>query len=677
MDKALESLNPQQREAVTTVMGQLFVFAGAGSGKTKVITERISYILRKGYALPEEILGITFTNKAAKEMKERVINVAGNYANKTFLSTFHSFSLYLLRQEADHLEGYSKNFVIYDTNDQAALVKKIIKDEEYKNFKFNEKWVKSVISKFKSEGFYPEDAKFPLADPIIRDIYKEYQASLKNYNAVDFDDILILAERLLGNNEAIRKKWASKFKFVLIDEYQDTSRLQLKLIDHMASVHKNLMAVGDDDQTIYTWRGADINNISDFKKTWPNTKIIKLEQNYRSTTHILNIANAIISQNSQRIKKTLWSEIQGEPVELKCFYCEDSEAEFIADTIYEAVAIKQACSYKDIAILYRSNHMSRIYEEALRMKGLPYKLVGSIKFYERLEILTALSYLKLLVNTRDRLSIMRSLETPARGVGDRTIKKLFTHSEEKRKPIFKVLKEADKIPDISPNIALSIKNFAETIEKWSIRFLNSTSWQDDFNSYLNEIGVYSYFDKISTTEKEKESRKANLTEFSRSLDVFRFREQERGFTSTISGFLDRISLITDADGYNEKREGVTLMTIHSSKGLEFPTVYLAGVVDGNIPNKRAVEENENNIAEERRLMYVAVTRAKQKLVISFFSTKKTRSGVFEVAPSQFLDNLPSESVSNTIEGAKKEGALTSNLFLQKAAQSFLDSHDED
>ena len=674
MSKFTQGLNDRQYEAVTTINGPLLVFAGAGTGKTRVVTSRIAHIIESNYATPNQILGITFTNKAAAEMKERVISMVGSIANKIQISTFHSFGLRILKEEIDILENYTKNFIIYDGNDQQTLVRNIIKDNNYDDFGVDEKLVKGLISKSKSEGIYPEDAEYKVIDPIVFDIFKKYQQSLVNYNAIDFDDILVMSYKILKNNPKIHIKWANRFRYISVDEYQDTSNLQFKFINLLAMHHTNIMVVGDDDQTIYTWRGARVENINNFKNIYPAVKIVKLEQNYRSTQNVLNVANSIIQQNSTRNEKKLWSDMPGELVHLKEHYVDEEEAEHIFKEIYDRVIRLQTAKFSDFAILYRSNFMSRVYEESARMGSVPYKILGSTNFYDRKEIKIALSYITVLVNPKDVISFIRTIETPSRGIGNVSIKKVIDFAETRGISFLDGLKRADEIDTISPRIQGHILAFVKLLEIGQKLMRSMGSWSDAFISYSEKAGIFRYFQEHAKNEKELQRTEGNYREFCRSLDTFRSKEIAKGNTSvTLGSFLERISLLSDTDELDKDKDFVTMMTVHTSKGLEFPSVYLVGLIDTNMPNKRAIEDSVGGLEEERRLMYVAVTRAQKELNLSYYSHRSTKGGEIEMVPSRFLNKLPPDSVDNTLDNLKKDRGVNDSFYMQKAMSEMLES----
>ncbi len=673
MSKFTKGLNDRQYEAVTTVNGPLLVFAGAGTGKTKVVTSRIAHIIEQGFATVDQILGITFTNKAAAEMKERVIAMVGNKAQKIQLSTFHSFGLKILKEEIDVLENYSSNFIIYDSNDQLYLIRNIIKDNNYDDFGVDEKLVKAIISKSKSEGIYPNDIEYKVTDPILFEIFKKYQECLINYNALDFDDILVLSYKILKNHPEINIKWANRYKYINVDEYQDTSNLQFKFVNLLAMHHQNIMVVGDDDQTIYTWRGARVENINNFKSIYPSVKIVKLEQNYRSTQNILNVANSIIQKNSSRNEKQLWSNVSGDLVHLKEYYCDEEEAEGVFNEIYDRVIRTQTAKFSDFAVLYRSNFMSRVYEESARMTGVPYKILGAQNFYDRKEIKLALSYLNILVNKKDAISFIRTIETPSRGIGDVTVKKIIEFAESRGLPFFDAMKRAGEIMTIGLRIQNHIASFVNLVEYGQKIFHTMESWTEAFLLYSEKAGIFKYFEENAKNEKEYQKIVGNYREFARSLDVFCQKEKERGSQKiTIGKFLERVALLSDTDNNDKNKDSVTMMTVHTSKGLEFPNVFLVGLIDSNMPSKRALEDGAGNLEEERRLMYVAVTRAQRELVLSYYSHRVTKNGEVELIPSRFLSNLPENSVDNNLENLKKDRVVNDSFYMQKAMSEMLE-----
>lgn len=594
----LENLNEMQKKAVTHKDGPLLILAGAGSGKTKVLTTRIAYLIKEEGVNPENILAITFTNKAAGEMKERIEKLIG----KTILqaSTFHSFGVKILRENYDKL-GYKNNFVIMDSDDSLTLVKKIIKDLGYDPKRFNPYMIRNKISSNKAEFVMPEEYKkfvHSEEDDIIYKVYKKYQEILFKNNSVDFDDLLILPLKLFKENPEVLDYYQEKYRYILIDEYQDTNQAQYLIVKSLAKKYRNIACVGDNDQSIYMFRGANYKNILNFEKDYPDAEIIMLEQNYRSTKTILNAANSVIKNNNFRKDKNLWSDKEeGEKISFYKAYDEVDEVFYIIRKIKELVS--SGASYKDIAILYRTNAQSRVFEQELLKQNLPFRIIGSFYFYSRKEIKDLLAYLRLIHNSDDDISLMRCINTPKRGIGPKTISEIEESATFYNTSMFEAIKDGK---------ALEFKKIILELKE----DLNNCSLTEFIEKVLDKTGMR----KALKEEKSLEAdiRLENLEEFKSVTKNF----EERVGVISLEEFLLEVSLVSDIEEYKDDPNRVTLMTVHAVKGLEFSYVFIAGLEEGIFPHKNSYSPDE--LEEERRLMYVAITRAMKKLWIT--SAKK-------------------------------------------------------
>ncbi|SET13360.1 DNA helicase PcrA [Anaerobranca gottschalkii] len=633
----LTNLNPKQREAVQCTEGPLLIIAGAGSGKTRVLTHRIAYILSQGLAKPWEILAITFTNKAAAEMLERVENMVFG-GKEMWISTFHSACVRILRREANHI-GFDTNFNIYDGSDQTKLIKDCLKELNIDDKKFPPRNFIGAISKAKNllitAGDYSPKDYF---ETLVSKVYKLYQRKLKNNNAMDFDDLIMETVRLFQENPEILQKYQQRFKYILVDEYQDTNHSQYVLINLLAGYHRNLCVVGDDDQSIYLFRGADVTNILDFEKDYPEAKVIKLEQNYRSTGNILEAANDVIKKNSSRKNKRLWTDKpKGEKI---VFYqAENSEAEgrFIAEEIEKYV--KQGRSYGDMAVLYRTNAMSRVLEESLLKSGIPYIIYGATEFYQRKEIKDILAYMKILVNSNDNLSVVRVINVPKRGIGDSTVDKLLKFAEENNLSLYQVLQfHSEKI---APRSKGKIQEFVELIEtlKRMAEYLTVTELLDEV---VNRSG-YGAMLKTENTE-EARSRLENIQELATVTQEF-----DNNKDGGLAEFIQEISLNTDNQRTEGEKDVVKLLTLHSAKGLEFPIVFIAGMEERIFPHIRSYEE-PREMEEERRLCYVGITRAMEKLYLTCAQYRTLYGRTDRNPVSRFVEDINPELLENRSPG---------------------------
>ena len=635
MNPIFDTLNDRQCEAVKHTEGPLLITAGAGSGKTKVLTCRIAHLLELGVA-PYRILAITFTNKAAKEMKERVTNLVGAQADSIWLSTFHSFCAKLLRFEVDGFHGYTRNFTIYDSSDQLVLVKDCLKKLNLDDKQFTPRSVLGTISSAKNVLM---DAKVFAAkasdfyEQKVADVYALYQEKLRENNAVDFDDLLFLAVRLLQENEEVREKYQSRFQYILVDEYQDTNHAQYALTKILAARWRNICVVGDADQSIYAWRGADIRNIIDFTRDYPDAASIKLEQNYRSTKTILHAANAVIDNNESRPKKTLWTE---NPTGNKIIHyqaqMEHDEADYIAGVIYNRHEISHE-PYGDMAILFRTNAQSRVLEEKLMRYAIPYTMVGGTKFYDRKEIKDVLAYLRLLYNPEDSLSLTRIINVPKRNIGATTMEHVAAYAEAQGISLFEALSSTDEIP-VTKRAKASLENFAAMI----FDLLNDIEGKDVLNlieTVIKQTGYGDMLDKEAEHDPQGESRKENVGEFLSVAKDYMDSNPE----GNLQDFLENVALVSDVDDFESSDSKVTLMTLHAAKGLEFPVVFLTGLDEGLFPHSRTLMDPAQ-VEEERRLAYVGITRAERQLYVTNAVTRTMYGRISAYMPSRFLAEIP-------------------------------------
>ena len=635
MNPIFDTLNDRQCEAVKHTEGPLLITAGAGSGKTKVLTCRIAHLLELGVA-PYRILAITFTNKAAKEMKERVTNLVGAQADSIWLSTFHSFCAKLLRFEVDGFHGYTRNFTIYDSSDQLVLVKDCLKKLNLDDKQFMPRSVLGTISSAKNvlmdaKAFAAKASDF--YEQKVADVYALYQEKLRENNAVDFDDLLFLAVRLLQEKEDVREKYQSRFQYILVDEYQDTNHAQYALTKILAARWRNICVVGDADQSIYAWRGADIRNIIDFTRDYPDAASIKLEQNYRSTKTILHAANAVIDNNESRPKKTLWTE---NPAGNKIIHyqaqTEHDEADYIAGVIYNRHEISHE-PYGDMAILFRTNAQSRVLEEKLMRYAIPYTMVGGTKFYDRKEIKDVLAYLRLLYNPEDSLSLTRIINVPKRNIGATTMEHVAAYAEEQGISLFEALSSTDEIP-VTKRARTSLENFAAMI----FDLLNDIEGKDVLSlieTVIKQTGYGDMLDKEAEHDPQGESRKENVGEF---LSVAK-DYMDSNPDGNLQDFLENVALVSDVDDFESSDSKVTLMTLHAAKGLEFPVVFLTGLDEGLFPHSRTLLDPAQ-VEEERRLAYVGITRAERQLYVTNATTRTMYGRISAYMPSRFLAEIP-------------------------------------
>ena len=638
MNSLLTGLNKEQQQAVQHTEGPLLILAGAGSGKTKVLTVRIAHLLAQGIN-PYEILAITFTNKAAKEMKSRVEGLVGDVANRIWLSTFHSFCAKFLRFELDNFLGYNSNFTIYDTSDSQAVIKAALKALNLDDKYYPVGAMIGAISDAKNKLLFASDFRKQARDfyqQKVADVYEYYERELRKNNALDFDDLLLVAVKLLQSNEAVLDKYSKRFRYVMIDEYQDTNHAQYLLAKLLASHWKNIAVVGDADQSIYAWRGADIQNILDFEKDYPNCTSIKLEQNYRSTKIILDAANAVIENNEGRPKKNLWTDkTEGAKIQHFTAQSEHEEAAFIGDTIAKKHDI-HGVPYGDMAILYRTNAQSRVLEEALIKRALPYTMVGGTKFYDRKEIKDVLAYLRVLYNPFDDLSLLRIINVPKRSIGATTVAKLQDYARAYGTSLFMTLTQLHLVDSIKGKTKEKLEEFGILIFTL-VAEMEDRTVLDILESILDRTGYLAQLEE--STDPQDQARAENIGELLSVAKDF----QDTNPSGTVEDFLEQVALVNDVDSFEQEESKVTLMTLHAAKGLEFPIVFLGGLEEGLFPHSRTLM-NPEEIEEERRLAYVGITRAEKELYISNATTRTVFGRTSSYLPSRFIDEIPEELV---------------------------------
>ncbi len=653
----LNDLNPVQQKAVLETEGPLLVFAGAGSGKTRVLTYRIAYLVEVKGVQPWNIFAVTFTNKAADEMRERVESLLGRSAKGTWISTFHSACARILRQHIEHL-GFQRNFVIYDEQDQERHLKTVMKELNLDFKMFPPRAIQSGIDRLKNEGVMPDQYSpnvYNIFQKRLALVYQRYQEDLRRNNALDFGDLLAFVTILFRRFPEVLRSYQGLCHYVMVDEFQDTNLIQYQLIKQMVKEHHNICVVGDDDQSIYRWRGAEVGNILNFEKDFPEAKVITLEQNYRSTQNILQAANHVVHKNRYRKEKKLWTE--NPEGELLFFYVaedETDEARFVVQKVMEHISTGESVKpYRDIAFFYRINAQSRAVEDELVKNRIPYTVVGGMKFYERKEIKDILAYLKLIDNPPDGLSLKRIINVPSRGIGEKTIEKIEAFSREKRLPLYEGLKQVAGEDWLSPAVKEKLNEFIRLIEEFR-KDSGSLTLSQLTLGLLARTGYLQRLKEEGTDEAF--SKMENVDEL---INVMMELEQGEEKVS-LEGFLDKVSLVTDVDLYEDKGNRVSLMTLHCAKGLEFPMVFIVGIEEGLLPHYRRGEEIED-MEEERRLFYVGMTRAKKRLFLSR-AEKRSTFGVGRAnLPSRFLDELPIE----LIQSEEKRGRMES-LFSQES-----------
>lgn len=643
-------LNPQQAEAVINTEGPMLIMAGAGSGKTKVLTCRVANLLQKGVR-PYRILAITFTNKAAAEMRERVNNMSGPAAKDVWLFTFHAFCARFLRMEIDKLPGYGGNFAIYDTADSQNLIKQILKEMNLDDKRFQPSGILSRISNAKNDlqdaaAFARQAGDF--YEQKVADIYSRYEQKLQLNNALDFDDLLMLSIKLLQENKEVREKYQDRFDYLLVDEYQDTNHAQYLLTKFLAAKHRNICVVGDADQSIYGWRGADIQNILDFEKDYPDAKVIKLEQNYRSTQIILDAANAVIENNTGRKPKNLWTENKS-GADIIYFQAVDErdEARFVIEQLQNLQRTENK-KLGDMAILYRTNTQSRIFEEMLIKSGISYNMVGGLKFYERKEIKDIIAYLRVIFNPADSLSLLRIINVPKRGIGDASLAKIQAYAAANNVSLFEAVSNAAAIDGLSSRFVSKLDDLAGIIFEL-MNLASEAPVEDLIDRVLRDTGYLEELENERTPQAQ--SRIDNLHELISVAQEFAASEEE----NNLENFLAHVALVSDIDDTELGEDAITLMTLHSSKGLEFPIVFLVGMEEGLFPHARTLMD-ETEIEEERRLCYVGITRAKEKLFLSSTKMRTIYGNTVTYPPSRFLQEIPARLVK-TIKRQERFSAL--------------------
>ena len=636
-----DKLNEPQREAVYHTDGPLLILAGAGSGKTRVLTHRIAYLIGERGVNPWNILAITFTNKAAEEMRQRVDNLVGFGAESVWVSTFHSACVRILRRFIDRL-GYENHFTIYDTDDQKTLIKEVCRKVDVDTKVFKERSLLSAISSAKNEMILPDEFELnaggDFAKMKIAKVYREYEAQMKANNALDFDDLLVKTVQLLQTQPDVLESYQERFRYIMVDEYQDTNTVQFQLVSLLAGKYKNLCVVGDDDQSIYKFRGANIRNILDFEHEFPDAKVIKLEQNYRSTGNILNAANSVIANNRGRKEKSLWTENgEGELIRLRQFDTAFDEADFIGEDIKSAV--RQGGSYNDSAVLYRTNAQSRLLEEKFIAMNIPYKIVGGVNFYARREIKDLLAYLKTIDNGRDDVAVRRIINVPKRGIGLTTINRIQESATERGIGFYEALLAPELIAGVGRS-ATKLDSFAALIE-----YFKTLAEEMNITDLLQEvIEKTGYIESLENEDKEEaKTRKENIDELISKAATYEESCQDKDEKATLSGFLEEVALVADIDSLDEDQEYVVLMTLHSAKGLEFPRVYLAGMEDGLFPGYMSINAGDREeLEEERRLCYVGITRAEQELTLTSARRRMVHGETQYNPMSRFVKEIPRE-----------------------------------
>ena len=666
-----DSLNEPQREAVYDTEGPLLLLAGAGSGKTRVLTHRIAYLIEEKHVNPWNILAITFTNKAASEMRERVDKIVGMGSESIWVSTFHSMCVRILRRYIDRL-GYDTNFTIYDTDDQKTLMKDVCRFLQLDTKVYKERTLLGAISAAKNEMISPEEFRIQAEGDFTRkkiaEAYIEYEKEMRANNALDFDDLLVKTVQLFQTQPDVLEYYQNRFRYIMVDEYQDTNTVQFMLVSTLAGKYKNLCVVGDDDQSIYKFRGANIKNILNFEQVFTDAKVIKLEQNYRSTGNILNAANAVIAHNKGRKAKALWTENeQGEQVQFRQFDSAYEEAEFVVRDIRRNVNMKGE-AYNDHAILYRTNAQSRMFEEKLVVSNIPYKIVGGINFYARREIKDLLAYLKTIENGKDDLAVRRIINVPKRGIGATTIGRIQDYAYEHEISFYEASKAAAGIQGVGRS-AGKIERFVAVIEEMKAEsdFLTISDLMDSI------IETTGYVEELQAeTDEEAEARLENIEELKNKMKAYEEECEEAGEKATLSGFLEQVALVADIDSLDETSDYVVLMTLHSAKGLEFPNVYLTGMEDGLFPSYMSINsEDPMEVEEERRLCYVGITRAKKRLALTCARRRMIHGTTQYNRVSRFVEEIPEDLLTERVVfEKKKEVESVKSTAYQQAKQAF-------
>ncbi len=658
----LAGLNEPQHEAVCHTEGPLLILAGAGSGKTRVLTQRIAYLLQQGVA-PWQILAVTFTNKAAQEMRERVEKLVGPAAGAIWVSTFHTACVRILRQEIQEL-GFEKNFVIFDSQDQLTLVKNILKEMNLSDKNYHPKALLAAISTAKNDLVGATEYQRKASDyweNTVAEVYLRYQKKLRANNGMDFDDLIMMTVRLFREIPAVLEKYQERFKYIMIDEYQDTNHAQYMLVTMLASKYRNLCVVGDDDQSIYSFRSADIRNILEFERDFPETRIIKLEQNYRSTKNILHTANEVIKNNRGRRSKRLWTEnYEGETILTYNAADEREEAWFVAEEISRLVR-EGTNHYSDFAILYRTNAQSRSFEEAMIQRGLPYRVIGGFRFYERKEIKDMLAYLRLVYNPADRVSLSRVINVPKRGIGEASFDRFLYFLDDNNYSISEGFAHLNEIPSLTARAIKPLTEFYRLLEGW-IEKRDQLTVKELTERILTESGYLQELKAEGTVEAQ--SRMENLDQLlALTLDF-----EQNSDDKSLAAFLETVALVADIDNYEADSDALVMMTLHSAKGLEFPVVFLVGLEEGLFPHNRALMETKE-LEEERRLCYVGITRARHRLYITHANMRTVFGSRNVSIPSRFLMEMPKETITmlkgpatgNASRGLETKAKTTPNV----------------
>ena len=648
MCDCLSGLNPEQKEAVLQIEGPLLVLAGAGTGKTRVITSRIAYMIEQGVP-PEQIAGMTFTNKAAAEMRERVaVMVPGSAADKVTLGTFHSFCARILRRDIGFAGNYNSNYSILDESDQTGIIRQASAELGFGKDEIPAKEVAAFIGRCKNQMQFPADVTSGGNDAFLA-IYERYQQILELQNALDFDDLLLLVLKIFREQPDCLARYQDRYRYLLVDEYQDTNAAQLKLLQYLTQFRQNICVVGDDDQSIYAWRGADVGNILNFPTYFPGAREIKLEQNYRSTNNILRAANSVIAHNGARFDKNLWS-TRGDGDEIKLAQLEDGEAEadFVLNMMDHIIASNPDYCYRDFAVLYRSNYLSRVLEQTFNAHGIRPRIIGGQEFFQRKEVKDAVAYLKLVLNSRDDQSLLRVIGVPPRGIGDKAVMRLRDLRKAASAPMQELLTESAFAESVTKNAATSAANLAAAIRKAREAFSTPGGLADKVTDYLEDVGYMNGFLKIYRDAKEAESRQENVREFINSIYYFERNTPPGSDPLSLGDWMEKISLLDDSDRTkddDDDRNAPVFSTVHAAKGLEFPIVFVIGMEEGLFPHERAMEESSRGVEEERRLCYVAITRAREQLILTL-ARKRFKYGEYELhKPSRFLQDLPDELAS--------------------------------
>ena len=672
LDSMIQTLNPPQREAAETLAGPLLILAGAGSGKTRVLTFRTTNLIARGLAAPDEILAVTFTNKAAREMEGRIQSLLKQVGvpvyGRMWISTFHSICARILREHI-HLLDYKPFFGIYDTSDQVSMIKKVLSVLNIDEKTHPAKGFAARINGAKTEALTPNDMKKGRQmDERSIAVYEKYEQEMKRANSLDFGDLLMKTYQLFCDYPAVLESYQNKFQFILVDEYQDTNRIQYLIVKKLASAHRNLCVVGDEDQSIYSWRGADINNILDFEKDFPEAKVVKLEQNYRSSQTIINAATHVIRNNSQRKDKTLFTENEsGEPIIVREEPNEYEEARYVVGEI-QSLLSKGDTSAEDVAIFYRTNAQSRVLEEQFRTRNIPYKLVGGMKFYERMEIKDILGYMKLILNPSDDVAFKRVINVPGRGIGKTTVDRIEEFSAKKDVSMIEGCALAVDEREFNASATSKLRGFLNLLESLRDK-ARMSSLPELYHAILDGTSYVLRLKEEDTPEAD--ARIENLEEFDNAITKF---FEERGEEGTLQTFLEEMSLVSDQDSVDdESGKSVTMMTLHISKGLEYPVVFMVGLEEGLFPSGRATEESGDPTAieEERRLCYVGMTRARRKLTMTYARNRKVWGSEQHNPPSRFLKELPKEGVIHKTSMAQRPS------FVDRARQRANDFGDTD